>query len=100
MWDALTTFACPTAQPLYANVMNKSYTEFHLNEALEQLQQTLAEIEGSDYEETDLRSDIEHLYHHLNTAWNARHASDQEVEECTQVDFDRWRQFPKDLELT
>jgi len=42
---------------------------------------------------------MEHLYHHINSAWNGREASDTAVKACTQEDFERWRQFPTDIEL-
>jgi hypothetical protein len=42
---------------------------------------------------------MEHLYHHLNTAWNARDESPEGVAATSEEDFQRWRQFPEDLYL-
>ena len=79
--------------------MNKSYTEFHLKEALEQLEQTLCSINSGEYDETDLQPDMEHLYHHINTSWNARHASSSQAEKCSQEDYEQWRLFPTDIDM-
>jgi len=80
--------------------MNKRYTEFQLKEALEQLQQTLSSINGDDFDDINLQLDMEHLYHHLNTAWNARNATDKDTDECSQANFEKWRQFPTDIDLS
>jgi len=40
---------------------------------------------------------MQHLYHHVNTAWNARDATETQVEKATDDDFNRWSQFPTDL---
>jgi hypothetical protein len=42
---------------------------------------------------------MQHLYHHLNTAWNARDASPERVAAASGADFFRWRQFPWEIEL-
>ena len=36
-----------------------------------------------------------HAYHHLNFAWNCRHAPEERVWRCGPVDFKRWSKFPK-----
>ena len=55
-----------------------------------------------DYVLYNLREAAEELgrYHHLNTAWNARHASADDVTACTAADFKRWRQFPTDINMS
>ena len=80
--------------------MNKRHTEFHLKEALEQLQETIASLQKEEFDDTLLQLDMEHLYHHLNTAWNARNATDDETEKCEETDFNKWRKFPTDLEFS
>lgn len=45
----------------------------------------------------ELSGDLGHLYHHLNTAWNARDASEQQVQTCAAADFNRWGRFPREL---
>jgi hypothetical protein len=73
---------------------------FHLSEGHEQLQKTIEAIKHNpDYGIEDYRVEIGHLYHHLNTAWNGRDATDEEHRECVDGDFNRWRKFPKEDEL-
>jgi hypothetical protein len=42
---------------------------------------------------------MQHLYHRLNTAWNARDESPERLAATSEEDFHRWRQFPEDLSL-
>lgn len=79
--------------------MNKEYILYNLKEALEQLSNTIRELEtDKDYEYGDFRVDMEHLYHHVNTAWNAQNSSNQESRECSESNYNVWRQFPKDMD--
>ena len=79
--------------------MNKQWIAFHLQEALEQLQQTLSEMTASSYGESELRFDMQHAYHHLNTAWNSRAVTDQQTSDASAHDFHLWRRFPSDLDM-
>ena len=81
--------------------MNRDYILFHLREAREELDGTIRELEAQpDYDVGEFLVAIGHLYHHINTAWNARDASAERAAACTQEDFARWRQFPDDLDLS
>jgi hypothetical protein len=81
--------------------MNKPYVLWNLKEAREAVDQLIADMQAdADYDFGEFRVDMEHLYHHINTAWNARDASPESADACSQEDFDRWRQFPQDIELT
>jgi hypothetical protein len=42
---------------------------------------------------------MSHLYHHVNTAWNARNSTNEESMECSDEDFNRWGRYPSDLEV-
>jgi len=78
--------------------MNKPHTIFHLEEALEQLTSTIADLKKKrGYSDVELELDMEHLYHHMNTAWNGRNATASRVKKSTMRDFRAWRKFPKDL---
>jgi hypothetical protein len=80
--------------------MNRDHTLFHLREAAEELQQTIGEIEGNPtYDQAEFWVAMQDLYHHLNTAWNARNESPERVAVTSEEDFLRWRQFPEDLGL-
>ena len=80
------------------NSVNKPHTLFHLGEALEELKRTIADLKKKrGYDEVELQVAMEHLYHHLNTAWNARHVSSARAWKAAARDFRTWRKFPKDL---
>ena len=80
--------------------MNKPHILFHLGEAHTALAQLIRELQSDDsYEFGDFRVDMEHLYHHINSAWNGRDARQAAVDACSQEDFHAWRQFPTDIEL-
>jgi hypothetical protein len=39
------------------------------------------------------------MYHHLNSAWNGRNATDEQWRECTDEDYQKWQKFPQDLPM-
>ena len=81
--------------------INKDYVLFHLQEAYEELARTIAEIANeSGYAQEEFTVAMAHLFHHLNTAWNARNVTVDRAAACSETDFERWRQFPKDLEIS
>ncbi len=80
--------------------MNRQHTLQHLREAAEELQRTIHRMENEQaYGSVEFSVAMEHLYHHLNTAWNARDESPERVRACSDEDFLRWGQFPEDLYL-
>lgn len=80
--------------------MNKDYILYNLREAIDGILSTIKEIENDpEYEYGNYVVDMRHIYHHVNTAWNARDADKKRTDECSQKDFDMWRQFPKDMEM-
>jgi len=80
--------------------MNKDWIRFHLREALDELTQTITKLEsGPDYSEIDLQIAMEHLYNHLNTAWNSRDVDPDRAARCSEEDFYAWRDFPSDISM-
>ena len=78
--------------------MNRDWVLFHLGEAHEELTRTIADMRDTpDYDYVELLVAMQHLYHHLNTAWNARNASEREVSVATDENFNRWGRFPSDI---
>lgn len=76
--------------------MDKDYLLFHLVEAQEELVKITHEItNNSQYDEAELLIAFQHLYHHINTAWNARNASVSEIQ--SNEYFNQWQEFPKDI---
>ncbi len=80
--------------------MNRDWVRFHLGEARDGIATTLAEIESTpDYDYGEFWVAMQHLYHHLNTAWNSRTATELQVKQASDQDFNRWNQFPTDLPM-
>ena len=80
--------------------MNKGYVLYNLKEALEQLTETIKGLENqNDYGLPEFKVEMEHLYHHLNTAWNAQNSTEQQSKECSEENFLLWREFPDDDDL-
>jgi len=80
--------------------MNKEWILFHLTEARDEINKTLTDIHGNpDYNYAEFWVAMQHLYHHVNTAWNSRELSEAQVREGTDEGFSRWSQFPKDLPM-
>lgn len=74
---------------------NRDLIISNLEEAIEQLQETVAELSSDlEYEECQLRIDLEHAYHHLNYAWHIRKASESEAEECSRENYVKWSKYP------
>jgi hypothetical protein len=81
-------------------MMNTNWISFHLREALEELTRTITAVENvPEYDEARFKVAIEHLYNHLNTAWNSRNADAKATTECSDDDFYAWRAFPSDISM-
>ena len=48
--------------------------------------------------EEEFRVTLQHVYHHLNFAWNARHQSTERYANLTDEDFISWGQYPADID--
>ena len=80
--------------------MNRDYVLWNLREAAAAMSEIIRGIEGDpEYEQGAYGTDMMHLYHHVNTAWNARHESAEVVQTCSAEDFQRWRRFPEDINM-
>ena len=81
--------------------MNPEHILMHLKEAKEELDRTIAEIEkDKEYDVGAFFVAISNIYNHLNTAWNARDATEKEAVECSEENFKKWRKFPTDLDFS
>lgn len=74
--------------------MNEPLLRLHFQEAIEQLQEILADLTATT-EEADIIDAVVHLYHHLNTGWNARGL---DLEPDSEDEFYRLRRMPLDIE--
>jgi len=81
--------------------MNRDYVLFHLAEAAESLTEVVESVTSDPtYDRAELAVNLKHVYHHLNTAWNARDVSKKHAKECSEQDFYTWRVFPKDMDMS
>ena len=81
--------------------MLAEHTLIHLRESLEELQRTIRECESDPaYDDGAFFVAMQHLYGHLNTAWNTRHLDPDRVSSMSDAEFHEWRAFPTDLDLT
>ena len=80
--------------------MNKVWILSHLREAQAELSQTIARIDAApEVDEIEFEIALAHMYNHLNTAWNSRTASDEEITTHSREDFYLWRAFPPDISM-
>jgi hypothetical protein len=80
--------------------MNKDYVLYNLIEAKEELDRTIQELQLElEYGDPEFSVAMQHLYHHLNTAWNARNATVERTNECSDSDYKAWRKFPTDIDM-
>jgi len=81
--------------------MNREFILINLKEAQEELSRTIQEIENnSEYDPGEYFVAMQHLYHHINTAWNIRDSDSIRAEICSEDDFRKWRQFPSDIDMS
>ena len=77
------------------SMKNRELIISNLEEAVEQLQETVSELRNDkQYDEAQLRIDLEHAYHHLNYGWNIRNEAESEIREGTQENYIKWSKFP------
>ena len=80
--------------------MNRDLVLHHLSEAHEALTEMIQGLrDNPDYGPGELFAEMPHLYHHLNTAWNARDASASEAAHVSPASFKLWSSFPNDLPM-
>lgn len=73
--------------------MNRKIIESNIKEAREQIE----EIEKRLYAnltEGELLVMLQHAYHHLNFAWNARRVSNSRYAKLSEKEFNEWSKYP------
>lgn len=80
--------------------LNWTVVRSNVREAREQLEGIEALLsEGTRPSLGELQVMLEHAYHHLNIAWNARFVGSREYRQLTNQQFKDWGSFPQDLDL-
>jgi len=78
--------------------MNRNVILFNLREAQEEITKTITDLETEvDYSEATFSIAMSHVYHHVNTAWNARNSTEEQWKNCSDEDFNKWGGHPNDL---
>ena len=79
--------------------MNWRCVRHDLVEAKEQIEQIIAKLDaGEPPSEGGYLVMIQHAFHHLNIAWNARRCALEKYQQMSTRDFNRWRKFPQGVE--
>ena len=69
---------------------------YELEDAEDGLKSLFKDISADpEFDETDFRIHMTHVYTHLNRAWNARNATSEQQDDETL--WEKWGQFPADL---
>ncbi len=72
---------------------------YNLAEAREQIEQIESRAkEKKKPSEIDLKIWLEHVYHHLNFAWNVRHQTSEKYANLSDEDFNDWSKFPPEID--
>ena len=76
--------------------MNTRSVRENLAEAQEQLDEIVRSLDAGEIaDEAELLVPLQHVYFHLNFAWNTRRSADDKVIECSERNFNAWRKFPE-----
>jgi hypothetical protein len=79
---------------------NKQIILDHLTEAKKELDCMISDIQKEhDCDFSSHYVGLQHIYHHLNTAWNIRNEQPERIENCSRDNFVRWRRFPDDFDM-
>ncbi len=80
--------------------MNRENILFHLKEAIEAIEGIINEITNNpEYDESEYYIAMQHVYNHVNTAWNTRNLSQNRIDKMNEKDFYLWRKMPKDFDM-
>jgi hypothetical protein len=79
------------------NPVNWDIVLSNIAEAREELQQLEAGIEKRALEIEELQIGLQHAYHHLNFAWNSKHAPAERHANLTHKDFQTWSEYPSEM---
>jgi hypothetical protein len=70
----------------------------NISEANEELANLLHKMSTGKLKEAELQVGLQHAYHHLNFAWNARRVRTSEYRSLTRKQFEQWGKYPSDID--
>jgi hypothetical protein len=78
--------------------MNHRHVLANLEEAAEELNRTVEALRRPGrYSEGELHVALQHVYHHINFAWNGRLSTRKRSRACSARDFKAWGQYPRTI---
>jgi hypothetical protein len=76
-----------------------AYIAWNLEDALEELSRINEMFRPEvEIDEAEFKVRMAHLFSHINTAWNVRTASAEEIDSASGEKLRTWSRFPADLE--
>ena len=80
--------------------MNKEIILSDLKEAEKELEQVIREIESdANFDFDGYCVEMQHIYYHINKAWNLRNEDEENIRNCSKKDFIEWSKIPKVFKL-
>lgn len=73
--------------------MNRQIIESNIKEAREQLEEIEKRL-SANLSEGELLVMLQHAYHHLNFAWNAKKVSNSRYAKMSEEEFSEWGKYP------
>ena len=73
--------------------MNRQIIESNIKEAREQLEEIEKRL-SANLSEGELLVMLQHAYHHLNFAWNAKKVSNSRYAKMSEEEFNEWGKYP------
>lgn len=78
--------------------LNWKITLSNLAEAREQIEQIEERAKnGKKPSEIEFQIMLEHVYHHLNFAWNIRHTATTVYANLSDEEFNKWSRYPQEI---
>jgi len=75
--------------------MNREIIESNIREAREQLEKIEKSVAaGKRLSDGEFLVMLQHAYHHLNFAWNARNVSTSRYSKLSEKEFNEWGKYP------
>ena len=78
--------------------MNFTIVSSNIEEALEELQKIRDKVNSKNMDEAELKIQLQHVYHHLNVAWNIRDVETERYRNITHEEFENWGEYPNEFD--
>lgn len=78
--------------------MNSKFILYNFQEIEEEVEILMSRLR-TELTHDDFYKSVQHIYHHLNIAWNARNTEPGIVPDLDDPRMDEWKEFPKNIKL-